>query len=94
MPGYKIKYHEDVINDLDKIPKNLQKRIKRAIENRIITAPELYGERLSNDLSGLWKIRVGDYRIVYEINEKTIAIWGIQHRKGVYPAVLRRWLSS
>lgn len=93
MSEYKVVYHEKVGDDLSKIQKNIKVRIKRAIENRLMIAPMQYGERLSNDLTGLWKIRVGDYRIVYEINKETVIIWGVQHRKGVYPAVVRRWLS-
>jgi len=48
---------------------------------------------LSQSLGGLWKIRVGDYRIVYEIEEKKVTVWAIRHRTDVYREAERRWLS-
>jgi mRNA interferase RelE/StbE len=60
---------------------NIQARIKKAIEQRLGTAPYQYGERLRRSLIGLWKLRVGDCRIVYEIKGQKITIWLIAFRK-------------
>ena len=42
-----------------------KERIKRAIERKLMTAPEMYGERLKGTLKDLWKLRVGDYRVIF-----------------------------
>ena len=91
---WRILYHEEVLSDLADIPANLQKRLRRAIEQRLQTAPEQYGERLSKNLSGLWKLRVGDYRVVFDLAPKaaTVTIWAIRHRKQIYPEAARRWM--
>lgn len=92
--AYLLRYHAAAVEDFAEIPLAMVARIRRAVETRLATAPFEYGERLRDDLSGLWKIRVGDYRVVYEADEKTrlVSIWGVAHRKGVYPAMVKRWL--
>lgn len=93
---WQIKYHPAVHEDLDGIPANIENRIRRAIETRLKTAPDQYGERLTADLKGFWKLRVGDYRLVFEIDlpSRVVTIWGVQHRKGVYPAMVKRWFRT
>lgn len=75
------------------VPRNMQARLKRAIEQRLVQNPRAYGTRLAQSLSGLWKIRCGDYRIVYEIEEQqeTVIVWVICHRKHVYEIAEKRW---
>jgi len=43
-------------------------------------------EALTGDLAGLYKLRVGDYRVIYEIveEEHTIVIHAVGHRSEVY----------
>lgn len=82
MAAYKVHHRPEVYDhDFPNIPRNIQVRIIRAIEQRLMTNPTGYGTRLAQSLRGLWKIRVGDYRIVYEIEEKTVTVWAIRHRK-------------
>lgn len=89
---YVLAFHEFVQTDLEDIPANIRKRILTAIESRLQTHPAQYGLRLRQSLAGLWKIRVGDYRIVYEIAGQHVIVWAILNRKSAYPEVARRWL--
>lgn len=91
--GYEVELRQEVVaEDLAELPANIRARIIRAVESRLATEPRRYGVRLSQSLGGLWKIRVGDYRIVYEIEEKKVTVWAIRHRKDVYSEPERRWL--
>ena len=84
MPYY-LRYHPDVKDkDLPKINRNIQKRIKAAIEQRLLVAPERYSEPLKRTLKGYRKLRVGDYRIVLKLQNEAILILSICHRKDVY----------
>ena len=65
----------------------MEKRIKTAIEQRLITAPEKYTEPLRRTLRGYRKLKVGDYRIILKIVDTDITILGICHRKNVYEIV-------
>ena len=88
---FKPVYHHDVKKvDLPKIDKKNKARIKRAIEERLTTNLEVYGKPLQRTLKGYWKLRVGDYRIVYRISRRDIIILGIIHRKEVYKQVKKR----
>jgi mRNA interferase RelE/StbE len=92
---YKLEYRPEVYaDDFPNIPRNIRERIIRAIEQRLMTNPTGYGKRLAQSLTGLWKVRVGDYRIVYEIEGKTVTVWAIRHRNDVYEEIERRWLSE
>ena len=72
------------------IDAKIQKRIKTAIEMRLLIAPHQYGEPLRKTLKGYWKLRVGDYRVVFKIMDQEIYILGIIHRKKVYEKIGKR----
>jgi len=48
---------------------------------------------LRRTLKGYWKLRVGDYRVVFKIANDEVWIYGIIHRRDVYDKIIRR-LSS
>jgi len=88
---YRLSYHPDVKRiDLLRIDARNLKIIKRAIEERLATRPEAYGKPLRGTLKGYWKLRVGDYRVVFKASGETIQILGILHRKEVYSLIQRR----
>ncbi len=88
---FELKYHPDVrAVDIPLINSKLRRRIKKAIETRLTTAPHQYGEPLRKTLKGYWKLRVGDYRVVFKIVESEVWILGIIHRKDVYEKIKKR----
>jgi len=85
---YWLRYHPDVkAKNIPKLNKNLRKRIRIAIEKRLLSEPEKYSEPLRRTLKGYRKLRVGDYRIVLKIKGTRILILGICHRKEIYEKV-------
>ncbi|MBW2009772.1 MAG: type II toxin-antitoxin system RelE/ParE family toxin, partial [Deltaproteobacteria bacterium] len=52
--------------------------------------PEAYAKPLQRTLKGYWKLRVGDYRIVFKVSGDSIFIFGIIHRKDIYTLVKKR----
>ena len=80
-----LRYHPDVREvDIPALNANVRARIKRAIETRLAAAPHQYGEPLRKTLKGYWKLRVGDYRVVFKIEGKEITVFGIRHRREVH----------
>ena len=56
-----------------------------------MTEPHKYGLPLRKTLKGYWKLRVGDYRVVYAIGEEQkVIVLIICHRRDVYHKVLDR----
>jgi mRNA interferase RelE/StbE len=88
---FELRYHPDVKSiDIPLLDAKLRTRIKNAIERRLTTAPHLYGEPLRKTLRGYWKLRVGDYIVVFMIVAEEVWILGIIHRKKVYEAIKKR----
>ncbi len=88
---FKLSYHPDVKKvDLPKIDAKAKAMIRRAIEERLVSHPEIYGKPLQRTLKGYWKLRVGDYRVVFKISGDEIHILGIIHRKEVYEQIEKR----
>jgi len=83
---YTVFYLIEVTKDIKKIPANIRKSIKSAIELRIMLHPFSYGKPLRYSWKGHRRIRVGDYRIIYRIIEekKEVLVVAIKHRKEVY----------
>jgi mRNA interferase RelE/StbE len=89
---YILRYHPRVAeDDLQEIPANLRARIAGAIDERLTTEPARYGLPLRATLKGYWKLRVGDYRIVFKIAGREVWILTIQHRREVYDAAVARF---
>ena len=89
--SFNVTYHQDVKDiDLPKINKDIKLRIKKAIEERLMSDPLKYGKPLRKSLKGYWKLRVGDYRVVYKIEGSNIIVLAIIHRKEVYKDVKSR----
>lgn len=72
---------------LGRIQKNL---LTRAIDS--LANDPYRGVPLRRELKGFYKLRVGDYRIVYDILREriTVVVVGIGHRKDIYGALSRR----
>ena len=82
--SYEVVIYPEVRKDLTTISKPIQERIKKAIEIKLMSSPELYGKPLRRSLHGYFKLRVGDYRIIYKIVKNTVEIFIIGHRSWVY----------
>lgn len=83
---YKIEWHEDVYEDLEKLDKPLRKKIVERIKEYLIKDPVNLGKPMTGQFTGLYRYRYGDYRVIYaiELSEKVIRILKVRHRKEVY----------
>jgi len=90
--SYTLRYHPRVADqDLKTIPAETRRRIARSIDARLTTSPERYGVPLTGSLREYWKLRVGDYRVVFKITSPSeLVILAILHRKHVYERASRR----
>lgn len=88
---FDILYHEDVIKtDIPKLGESEKKRIKKAIEYKLSQQPDVFGKPLRRSIKGYRKLRIGDYRVIFRIENKKIKIFIIQHRSTVYKNIKKR----
>lgn len=83
---YTVEYLESVKEDLRVLQKSVKEKLRKAIEKKLMLNPIEFGKPLQYSLKGLRRLRVEDYRIIYqiEVESKTILIVKIGHRKEVY----------
>ena len=81
--AYKIRYKKSVERDLSRLDKTEARRILNKIEaelsERATSFPVLKGE-----FSGLRKLRIGDYRVVFTILDDGVIVLRIGHRREIY----------
>lgn len=84
MAEFEIFFKESVWKDLRKIPKRELKRILSRVEKLGDDPRQVGCEKLTGE--ELYRIRQGDYRIVYSIQDNELTVWVIKvgHRKDVY----------
>ena len=85
---YKVEYTEQAIKELRKIDKHTQFFILAWIEKNLVDCenPRQHGKGLIANRSGQWRYRVGDYRIIAEIEDDKVIILvlTVGHRREVY----------
>jgi len=88
---FEILYVKDVVKeDLPDILEPWKSDIKKAIESKLMTRPEVYSRPLLRSLKGYRKLKVGGYRVIFRIEEQTVIIFVIQHRSIVYDSANNR----
>lgn len=88
---YKVLLHAHVPKEIKALPSDIRSRVATLLdalaENPFLpTASKLQGRQQC------YRIRVGDYRIVYEVHATEVVVYviGVAHRKEVYRVILRR----
>ena len=81
---YKPTFTRGFTKEFDKLPKDVRERILEALE-KVAEAPYI-GTRLRGKLEGLWRWRIGKYRVIYLIDEKQkkVAFLDVGLRKTIY----------
>lgn len=80
---YIIIYSDKAYGQFKKLERNVQERIKAALD-RVRIRPEVYVSKLVGDPG--FKLRVGDYRIIMDIDNKNLIILVLKagHRRNIY----------
>jgi mRNA interferase RelE/StbE len=86
--AWKIEFQKDAEKELSKIDQQQAKRILQYLHERIATEkdPRRFGDGLKSNLAGLWKYRIGDYRVICDIQESVVKVIVVRigHRREVY----------
>ena len=85
MADYSISFARSARKELEKIPADVADRIFLKIE-KLAATPRPVGVIKLHGQKNLWRMRVGDYRVVYSIDDfsKMIDVSVIRHRRDVY----------
>ena len=85
MNEYQIKFKSSAAKEFRKLPSGIKERIREAV-NQLTENPRPSGVVKLRGEDRLFRIRIGDYRIVYEIDDsaKLVRVTRVRHRKDVY----------
>ena len=86
MSRYQVRITPAALRDIEKrVPRKLRPAIERAID-KLREDPFPQGAKPLHGVPGLYRIRVGDYRIVYSADRKaqSVTVEKVGHRKEVY----------
>jgi mRNA interferase RelE/StbE len=90
MPDFKLLYHRKVVGeDIPKLDPPNRKRIKAAIEAKLVDRPEEFAKPLAYTKAALWSLRVGNWRVIFGLRGDEIWILKIGHRRDVYQGLDR-----
>lgn len=85
---YRVKISEKAIKSLKNFDKQIARMIIAWIEKNLegTNDPRKTGKGLSHDKKGIWRYRVGNYRILANIRDDELIILVIEfgHRKDIY----------
>jgi len=86
---YELRYTEQARKDLLKCERAVAQRIvKKLGENITLSNPLQRAKALTGELFGVYRYRIGDYRVLFELNEHNkmiiLMVLRIKHRKDVY----------
>ncbi len=92
---WNVQIHPLVLSeDLRRLDPSVQRQIVRTLRKRLSADPKAYGEPLRGELAGLWKLRAGDYRVIYRMVEQRVEVLvlkiGIRRDFQVYREMLHR----
>jgi len=84
--SYIIEFKTVALVGFEVLTSTIQERILRKISWLSDNFDHLTPQTLSADLSGLFKLRIGDYRVIYsfEIETQLITIHKVGHRRDLY----------
>lgn len=91
--AYKIEFEEEAFAEFSRLDGTVKKQIQKYI-NKLSERenPRTLGEPLQANLADFWKYRVGDYRLVAEIQDEKLIVLMlvIAHRREVYKKASKR----
>ncbi|WP_163578161.1 type II toxin-antitoxin system RelE family toxin [Halomonas faecis] len=85
---WSIEYLASARKSFRKLDPQQRRRIRAYLEERVLSLPDprQLGKPLKGELAQLWRYRVGDYRIICQLNDDRLVVLVVRaaHRKNVY----------
>jgi mRNA interferase RelE/StbE len=86
--NWRVEISRSAEKQIQKLNRDAQEAIVRFLRERVLAAenPRQLGKPLHGDKGGLWRYRVGDYRLICDIQDEriTVIVLRVGHRKDVY----------
>jgi mRNA interferase RelE/StbE len=84
--NYTLVYTRRAEKDIKKLDPSIIKRLGKALL-KLQNNPEQLSEQLTDPRIGTYRFRMGDYRVIFDIEEKDIIVLRVGHRREIYKRV-------
>ena len=81
--SYRLVYTQRAVKDIARLDAAVKKRLGATLI-RFTDNPHNYAERLTNSELGCYRFRMGDYRVIVDIEGNDIVVLRVGHRKEIY----------
>jgi mRNA interferase RelE/StbE len=83
---YRVRLLDEAAKELTKLDQSVARRIVERVNWLAENLKSAHLNMLAGEFEGLFKLRVGDYRVIYELirNEQMIIVHAIGHRREIY----------
>ena len=84
--AYSVSFEQESVDDLDQISQVMRVRILKKIQWLSVNFEKIPALPLTGQWSGFYKLRIGDYRVIYEfdVDNQLIFIARVGHRREIY----------
>jgi mRNA interferase RelE/StbE len=86
--SWTYRFDARALKELKQLGRQAQKDVITYLESRVAGTnnPRRFGKSLKADLAGLWRYRVGDYRILCQIKDRELIVLvvAVGHRRNIY----------
>ena len=87
MTSWKAEFTPEARRQFERLDRSIQRRIQTYLNENVLAGdPRRFGRALRGDLSGLWRYRVGDFRLIAKLEDAivTVVIIKTGHRSVIY----------
>ena len=91
---WQLAFHHRAEKQIRQLPSATQKRMIDFFEQRVLDLPDplILARPLHGDMAGLWRFRIGDYRVIVTMDRRKMIILALEigHRKEIYTSLHHR----
>ena len=87
MASWKADFTPEARRQFERLDRSVQRRIQTYLNDNVLAGdPRRFGRALRGDLSGLWRYRVGDFRLIAKLEDAIVTVIIIKtgHRSVIY----------
>ena len=80
---YRLVYTHRALRDIRRLEEKIKQRIGKALK-RYGKEPLNYASKLTDPKLGMYRFRIGDYRVIFDIEDEEIVVLRVGHRRDIY----------
>ena len=85
--AYELVYTKRAVKDIRRLDPKVKERLQKTLEKFREAPFEESVQKLSNPEFGTYRLRIGDYRVIFDVDGNKLIILRLGHRKDIYRGI-------